>query len=68
LLADRRHGREHQLLYPRILERLEPRLRVGACVRADDADASPEYVARVRAAGGYVSVPFGADVELSVKL
>jgi predicted O-methyltransferase YrrM len=56
-------------LYPRILALLEPLLRAGACVIADNADASPEYLARVRkAGGGYVSVPFGQDVELSVKL
>jgi hypothetical protein len=35
---------------------------------ADNVDASPDYVARVRHAGGYVSVPFAADVELSIKL
>jgi predicted O-methyltransferase YrrM len=34
----------------------------------DNADDSPEYLARVRSpAGGYVSVPFGDDVELSMR-
>lgn len=59
----------HKSLYPRILDLVEPRLRTGACVIADNADASPDYVARVRAAGGaYVSVPFADDVELSMRL
>jgi predicted O-methyltransferase YrrM len=56
-------------LYPRILDLVAPRLRAGACIVADNVDASPAYVARVRAAGGgYVSVPFAGDVELSIKL
>ncbi len=59
----------HKPLYPRILDLVAPRLRPGACLVADNADASPEYLARVRAAGGgYLSVPFADDVELSVKL
>jgi predicted O-methyltransferase YrrM len=56
-------------LYPDILDRLESRLRPGAFIVADNADHSPEYLARVRApAGGYLSTPFGADVELSMRL
>jgi predicted O-methyltransferase YrrM len=56
-------------LYPRVLSLLEPRLRSGAMVVADNADRSAEYLARVRdSAGGYVSVPFAGDVELSMKL
>jgi predicted O-methyltransferase YrrM len=56
-------------LYPRVLSLLEPRLRSGALVVADNADWSPEYVARVRNhAAGYLSVPFASDVELSMKL
>ncbi len=59
----------HKPLYPRILDIVEPRLRAGACLVADNADASPDYIARVRSAtGGYVSVPFAAEVELSIKL
>ncbi len=59
----------HKGLYPRILELVAPRLRIGACVVADNADASPAYVARVRApGGGFLSVPFADDVELSVKI
>jgi predicted O-methyltransferase YrrM len=56
-------------LYPRILALVEPRLRAGAFVVADDADHSPEYLARVRSpVAGYLSVPFAGDVELSMKL
>jgi hypothetical protein len=48
---------------------LEDRLRGGALVVADNADASPEYVARVRSAtNGYLSIPFADDVELSMRL
>jgi predicted O-methyltransferase YrrM len=55
-------------LYPRVLALLEPRLRPGALLVADNADRSPEYLASVRdPAGGYLSVPFADDVELSVK-
>ncbi len=56
-------------LYPDILALLEPRLRFGALVVADNADDSPEYLARVRApGGGWLSTPFGDDVELSMRL
>ena len=52
-------------LYPTILDLVLPRLRPGALVIADNADMSPEYLARVRASG-FVSVPFGDDVEVSM--
>jgi predicted O-methyltransferase YrrM len=56
-------------LYPSILSLLEGRLRAGALLVADNADACPEYLARVRsAAHGYLSVPFADDVELSMRL
>lgn len=56
-------------LYSDILTLVEARLRPGALVIADNADYCPDYVARVRAAGsGYLSVPFGDDVELSMRL
>ncbi len=56
-------------LYPEILALVESRLRPGALVVADNADHSPEYLARVRsAAHGYLSTPFAEDVELSVRL
>ncbi len=56
-------------LYPDILTLLESRLRPGALIVADNADDSPEYLARVRLPeAGYLSVPFGEDVELSMRL
>ena len=56
-------------LYAPILSLLEGRLRGGALIVADNADDSPEYLARVRsAAGDYLSVPFADDVELSMRL
>ena len=56
-------------LYPEILSLLESCLRPGALIIADNADYAPEYLARVRSAeAGYLSVPFGEDVELSMKL
>jgi predicted O-methyltransferase YrrM len=56
-------------LYPEILALLEPRLRPGALIVADNADDSPEYLKRMRSPdSGYLSVPFGEDVELSMRL
>jgi len=56
-------------LYPDILDLLENRLRPGAIIVADNADDSPDYLARVRAPGsGYLSTPFAEDVELSVRI
>ena len=55
-------------LYPDILSMLESRLKSGALIVADNADMSPDYLARVSAGGsGYMSVPFAADVELSMR-
>ena len=54
-------------LYPEILSLVESRLRQGAVIVADNADDSPDYLAHVRASGsGYMSTPFGEDVELSI--
>jgi len=56
-------------LYPDVLALVEPRLRPGVLIVADNADHSPEYLARVRSPdSGYLSVPFGGDVELSMRL
>lgn len=56
-------------LYPEILALLESRLRAGALVIADNADYSPDYLARVRSPeAGYLSTPFGEDVEVSIRL
>ena len=56
-------------LYADILGLVGARLRPGALVVADNADDSPDYVARVRALdSGYLSTPFAQDVELSLRL
>ena len=56
-------------LYPEILSLVESRLKVGALIVADNADMSPDYLARVRSPeSGYMSVPFGEDVELSMRI
>ncbi|MBR0893959.1 class I SAM-dependent methyltransferase [Bradyrhizobium tropiciagri] len=56
-------------LYPDILDLVESRLKPGAFIVADNADHSPDYLARVRTpANGYLSAPFGEDVELSMRL
>jgi predicted O-methyltransferase YrrM len=56
-------------LYPEVLALVESRLKPGAFIVADNADYSPDYLARVRnPANGYLSTPFGGDVELSMRL
>jgi predicted O-methyltransferase YrrM len=56
-------------LYPEILSLVESRLRPGALIVADNADFSPDYLARVRSpASGYLSTPFAEDVELSMRM
>jgi predicted O-methyltransferase YrrM len=56
-------------LYPEILSLVESRLRPGAFIVADNADDSPDYLARVRSPeAGYLSTPFGEDVELSMRI
>lgn len=56
-------------LYPEVLSLVESRLRPGAFIVADNADYNPDYLARVRSPGnGYLSTPFGADVELSMRI
>ena len=56
-------------LYPEILDLVESRLRPGALIVADNADYSPDYLARVRSpAEGYLSTPFAEDVELSMRI
>jgi predicted O-methyltransferase YrrM len=58
-----------KVLYPRVLSLLEGRLHTGALVIADNADWNQDYLAKVRSpTGGYLSVPFARDVELSMKL
>ena len=56
-------------LYPDILDLVEGHLKPGAIIVADNADDSPDYLARVRKlASGYMSTPFAEDVELSVRI
>ncbi|KKZ85866.1 methyltransferase [Rhizobium phaseoli] len=56
-------------LYLDILELVEDRLRPGAIIVADNADVSPDYLARVRTpAAGYLSTPFADDIELSMRI
>lgn len=56
-------------LYPDILDLVEPRLRAGGLVVADNADYCPPYLERVRdPSRGYLSVPFAEDVELSIRV
>ncbi|CAM2154258.1 Predicted O-methyltransferase YrrM [Pararobbsia alpina] len=55
-------------LYPEVLRLLEPKLRAGGAVIADNADWCPEYLDYVRTSGRYLSVPFASDVEFSIKL
>lgn len=56
-------------LYPEILNLVESHLRPGALIVADNADDSPDYLERVRTTGGgYMSLPFAEDVELSMRI
>ena len=56
-------------LYSDVLDLVESRLMPGALIVADNADFSPDYLARMRAPGsGYLSLQFGGDVELSMRL
>lgn len=56
-------------LYGDVLDLLLDRLRPGALIVADNADYSPDYLARVRAPNsGFLSLPFGDDVELTLRL
>lgn len=56
-------------LYADIFDLVEPRLRIGGLIVADDAEMSPEYLERIRAAKDrYLSIPFAEDIELSMKL
>ncbi|HWK25597.1 MAG TPA: O-methyltransferase [Solirubrobacter sp.] len=57
-------GAKH--LYPDVLDLLEPHLAPRALVVADNAERSPEYLRRVRSPA-WISVPFGGDVELSMR-
>ncbi len=59
----------HKALYAQVLALVAPRLRTGAYIVADNADACPEYLRQVRVPGsGYLSVSYRDDVELTMKL
>lgn len=56
-------------LYPEIPRLVEDRLRPDAFIVADNADYSPDYLAYVRSpVNGYMSIPFGEDVALSMRV
>jgi predicted O-methyltransferase YrrM len=56
-------------LYPDILSLVDERLRLGALIVADNANWSPDYLARVRSPDqSYMSVPFPQDIELSMRV
>lgn len=56
-------------LYRDVLHLVEGRFRPGAVIVADNADYCPEYRDHVSSiANGYVTMPFGDDVELSIWL
>ena len=55
-------------LYCDVLTLIETRLSPGAFIVADNADYCPDYLAHVRSPdNGYISTPFGEDVELSMR-
>jgi predicted O-methyltransferase YrrM len=55
-------------LYLPVLALLSPAFRPGTLLVADNAEASPGYLAKIRAPdSGYLSVPFADDVELSMR-
>lgn len=58
-----------KVLYPQVLALVEPSLRPGALILADNADHNPEFLAYIRSPdNGYLSVPFAEDVELFMRL
>lgn len=55
-------------LYRDVLALVEPRLRIGAVIIADNADHCPDYLEYVLdPASGYLSMPFTDEVELTVR-
>jgi uncharacterized protein YfaA (DUF2138 family) len=56
-------------LYADVFKLVESRVRPDAFIVADDAGYCPEYLEHVRStASGYLSVPFGEDVEVSMRI
>ena len=55
-------------IYLEVLNLLERRLVPGSLIVADNTNYCPDYEAYVReSANGYLSIPFGEDVELSLR-
>jgi predicted O-methyltransferase YrrM len=54
-------------LYPGVLSLLEPCLRTGSVIVADNADWSPAYLEIVRSSGDYFSQALSDDVEISIR-
>ncbi|CAN5477944.1 O-methyltransferase [soil metagenome] len=55
-------------LYAQVLAQLEPRMPKGALVIADNVEMSPDYLAVIRSSErSWLSLPFGEDVEVSMK-
>ena len=56
-------------IYLDVFKLIEPRLRPGALIIADDADSCPEYLDYIRSASGtYLSTPFADDIEVTMRL
>jgi predicted O-methyltransferase YrrM len=56
-------------LYPEVLALVEPRLRRGALVLADNVKWSPDYLARIRSVDqGYLSLPCTSHMALSMRV
>lgn len=56
-------------LYCEILNLVEPYFRKGSLIISDDSNMSPEFMAYIKSQKDkYLSLPFGDDVEITVKL
>jgi predicted O-methyltransferase YrrM len=53
--------------YRPVLSLVEPQLRDGALVVADDSGDAPDYLDHVRHGGGYLSTDLGDGVELALR-
>jgi len=53
-------------IYPEIVTLVQPFLRPGALIVADDADFSPEYLELMHNNRGFMSLPFNDGVEVSM--
>ena len=57
-----------KVLYPSILTLVEPHLHSGSLIVADNADHNRDFATHIRnSANGYLSMPFGDDVELFMR-